>query len=348
MQNTCFDKPINQMEAASPEDRNEYSAVLDYYKKVKGLLDPASACWRAAGEMDESDARGVLASRNRVQNEETPKGAIDCINNDNGNRLCRYSQTGSRFENLDDPSKANDPTIADQKAGAAQLGDRCSGTLLGDGRTVVTAGHCTQASNKEDGFQQLAVYDADGKQHFVQGSCSPGQFTRTTQTDVSVCKLSTPIGNPKPIYVAVNDPSVTGSGCRVSGYVKYCGDQYFQNLSQQPVQMAAYPGQFDESTLEISNQLHGTTGTMYYDTTTKNFSTDMMCTGGCSGGGYLITEPNGTSVVVSTHSYGWRFDNSGGGTVIPRDVWDSMRVQSVGAEQLQAGEYTIQSLNAVR
>lgn len=332
---TC---PHNKIKSQGEATRAAKEYGQNFYQEIDNLQGD---CWRAKGSDFETKARQTLMQSKELETKDASLGAIDCMNHGNGQRVCRYSPGGSRFKvtsmeddypDVGDASPGKN-TNFEQKPGAG-----CSGTLLGDGSTYVTVGHCY----KDNPEQLLAVTDKDGKIQYAKASCAPGEYSDSNPVDIAFCKLKEPVAA-KPVYYATLDESNMGSNCTDNGYVMSCGQGFFQNLSNQPVKMWAYPSQVDLNTGQVSRTLVETTGVMKYDTDTKLLTTDMMCTNGCSGAGYHVNV-NGRTVIVGAAAYTTYEDISADAAVTPTETYKRLAVQSISTDKLESGNLLFQMM----
>jgi|GEM_PF-3954316 len=330
--------PADADQAGNAEAIKKYA--IDFYLKVDR---PQGECWRKMGAQSELVARQTLASSMNIKTGQALSETIYCVNNDIGNRVCNFDPTGKQTFKETAPDDGR-PDVGSTSPGKFVNADgtsgNCGGSLLGDGSTFLTVGHCTQSLSSPN--QMVAVTDASGTLRYVDATCSTGQFTRTTQADISTCTLSTPVPA-NPVYYATLDTSNSGNACTTSGYVMSCGEGWFKNLTNQPVTMWAYPAQFDTSTLDITHNLTESTGTMIYDPTTHQLTTDMMCSGGCSGSGYY-TNVDGKTVIVGANSYGSRYDVGTGAAAVPTQVYQGLVVPSVSTKKLENGSPLFQKI----
>ncbi len=330
----------------------EQTAIYDYYQAYfRDLKDDQFKCWRKAGDGYESLAENTLKEQVSKDPAALEQQSVDCVDHDNGNRVCVFTASGgSRFREV--PNGGAD-AIAEGASPARlsfQSGGKCSGTLLGDGRTVVTSGHCTSSGSA---VNPIEVFDSTGKSHLVSARCESGYSTgyqsisNTVENDFSICHLDQRIIS-NPIYVATYSPMMAGNGCSSSGFVMTCGRGYFENLSQKPVTMTAFPVQRDGVTMAVAEpKMMWTTGVLRWDNVSRNLKSDMICTGGCSGAGYLVNE-GGRQVLVAVHGYDNRYaSGKGGGPTIPSEDFTDIYVASIDTGKLAAGGELFQTMTTL-
>lgn len=306
---------------AQMERGRDLVAAQDYIIEILSqVLMPEDKCWKNAGTQYEAQARQAMADGFKGKTAEAVKmEAINCITHDNSNRVCQYTGTrGQRFSETD----YEDPLRDKEGSSPARMGkDHCSGTLLGDGVTIVTAGHCTIDNA---GTNEFTVHDRNGVAHYVDAHCVPGNF-EFFKVDISKCTTSKAI-DANPVYLATLDSNVAGNNCVDENFVMRCGPGFFEDLSTREATIWVYPSGYN---------LTRTTGTMYYDSAKNILNYDAICTGGCSGGGVLV-DHNGRKVVVAANSWGNRYlaDQSGANPALYSD-WNSLKLQSVQTEKLE-------------
>lgn len=333
---------------ADADNEADKKTINNYYYDYNNSIERTqSQCFKQAADSYERQARENLAKSAATKTpEEFAQQAIDCITHDNGNKVCVFRTSGgSHFEKVsylegscNEQSDKRSCTENVKNNSPARL-DGCSGTLLGDGESIVTAGHCTKNATS----QMVEVFDKDNRKMHIQANCAVGIDEEVRGTDVSVCKLTQPI-KANPTYLATYDANVSGSGCETTGYIMKCGEGFFQNLTQHPVSMMAYPTQYDRETGSTTKDLYWTKGVLLWDKETKNLQTDMLCTGGCSGGGYTINY-EGRNVVVGAHGYTNRYvAGYGGAAVIPNNSFNSLKVQSISDDKLAYGKILFEEM----
>lgn len=306
-----------------------YRAQQEYTKCLKDRA-------KSAEELAEKTLLDSIAARAHGA---TP--AVNCINHDIGVRICEVSRDGQRISTADGQEEyqdARDPE-ADQHnpVHVEKSGSHCSGTLLGDGQTVVTAGHCLENGGRGS-EQRISVRDSTGQEHTVTARCS-GQFDGVGYSDIAKCSLPQPI-KANPLYLATHDPQIQGAGCVDEGYIKRCGSGFFENLTNKPVTVYAYPA--DQGLTRSIGSITGT-GTNGWIWKNGVLYHDLLCTGGCSGSGYIVNV-DGQRVVVGASSFADRYRIGGGGTYPTYRQWQGLRVQSVSTEKLANGTLLFQRL----
>jgi hypothetical protein len=337
--NKCSGAAGNAAKTTTGIEQSDQIILKDFSDKLTWDLETSQyKCWRQIGDSAEALANKTLADA-KSANGGGP--AMDCINNSSGNRVCQVSENGTQFKALEKGDELNGNSPAKLETDHTS----CSGTLLGDGVTVITAGHCTNKLDK-NGQPTISVYDKNGTLHKLPATCVRGMFDERApvdSVDSSYCRLSSPIAA-NPLYVATLDPSQK-TGCMTSGYLKKCAPDFFQRMSSSPVSMRAWPAQNDEATFKRNNStLYQTTGTLYYDSSNQNLITrNMLCTSGCSGGGYIV-DYGGEQVLVSAHSYGNDRSPGGGAHVIPVDLFKDLKIQSISTQKLAEGTFLFQSM----
>lgn len=341
--NDAFDKCSGAAgtaaKTATGVEKNDQTTLKEFSDQLTwGLETSQYKCWRQIGDAAEALAHKTLADAKSALG---GAGVIDCIDNNSGNRVCQVSENGTQFKAIEKGEELNGNSPAKLETSKTS----CSGTLLGDGLTVMTAGHCTDKLDK-DGQPTISVYDKYGTLHKVSATCVRGLYNKDAPLDTvdsSYCRLSSPIAA-NPVYVATLDPSQK-TGCTTVGYLKKCAPDFFQGLSSSPVSMRAWPAQYNEVDFKRSdNTLYQTTGTLYYDSSNHNlFTNNMLCTSGCSGGGYLV-DHHGEQVLVSAHSYGYDKFPGGGAHVIPVDLFKDLKIESISTRKLAEGTFLFQSM----
>lgn len=312
---------------ATPRDRDA-SARNQLLGRIYRLREDYKKCLKDRADAAEQLARKTLEDAAAARADGT-RSAVDCIDKAQGIRVCGISENGERFTPAD--GQREDGPIRDPEAdrdNPAQVGkDRCSGTLLGNGTDVVTAGHCLSGSGRQE--VPITVRDADGQERTVTATCS-GTYGGSGYDDLARCTLSQPV-KANPVYFATHDPSVPGATCIDEGYTKRCGSGFFQNLTNKPVTVWGYPAGYDGLTRSTGTF----TGTSESGWIWKNgvLHHNLICTGGCSGSGYIV-DVGGQRVVVGAHSYGSIYGFQGGGSVPTYGQWQGLKIQSVSTEKL--------------
>jgi hypothetical protein len=302
--------------SASDEDKEKARNVIRYYKDYQAQIQDAEAkCSRDDAAIYESQARDTEKAMGAT-------AALDCMNHDDGTRVCTSRPNGSKFQTFPDGDK-----ISTNGPMPAKIGD-CSGSVLGDGVTVVTVKHCDHNNNSP---VSITAYDAGGNARVVSGTCGPG-----ATPDINICKLDTPI-KANPVYFATLDKNSPLTDCVQNGYVLSCGEGYFQGLTTRPMTIWGFPYQYDETTGNGSQILARSQGTMFYDASRQALSYDALCTGGCSGSGVYTIDQSGRVVIVAAHAWGSRYSTWTGAPITPSTSYDSLKIQSVTTEKLAAG-----------
>lgn len=336
----ALEDSATRTKAADPRSLKLYTS--DVYSQV---LNPESSCWERNANSYEHEAKIILQGAKNCSTEEQRAGmAINCIDHDNGNRVCVFHESGgSRLTEYTDERTAA-TAAAEGNVSTANLElDECSGTVLGDGLTVVTAGHCTK--NIADGKteeREISAYDKNGQIQKLTAICGRGVYSQNTAPDISICKLSRKI-EAADVSAAFYDSNVKGSECQRDEYIWRCGDEYFQNKTKKVATMYAFPRQFDPNNNTVRANMVRTTGTLIYDPLTKNLTYDMLCTGGCSGAGVIINE-NGRNVLLAADNYGSRYEASGGSSTVPYETYKNLKLQSISTEKLTAGSELFQQM----
>ncbi|MGE4130989.1 MAG: serine protease [Bdellovibrionales bacterium] len=335
----CYSEARRQAEtnqkipnAAAADRAIEYGAIKEFtqalYWRGKSIRD----CYEAEGKKTEEEAqKRWLESAGLKTEEQFKKEKFFCFTGDTGIRICRFDETGkqnfreSAFEDAN-PDKAgtNPVRLFDPKTQRSQ----CSGSLLGDGQTVVTAGHCfgSEGTQRTGETREILVHDKDGVGHYVQATCNT-DYQTTTTLDSGVCKLATPVPA-NPVYFAAHDPAIKGKECQTEGYVMRCPTSFFSGLNNQPAYTLGYPAQY---------RLTRSDGVLTFDPRTNNLTYNMPITGGNSGGGVYVNY-GGRLIQVSTATFGNRFQaalpDGAGGPLISIDTLNRLRVQSVTENKL--------------
>ncbi len=323
----------------TPRDRDK-SARNQLLYKIYLAEQSYTECLKKRAQAAEDLARQTLVDSQAARSDGA-RPALSCITHQNGHRECEVSRNGERFTPADgqrEDGPIRDPD-ADQHNPARVQGARghCSGTLLGDGQTVVTAGHCLDNGGR-DGERQITVRDSLGQEHVVAARCA-GQDDGVGYSDIAKCSLSQPI-KANPVYFATHDPKVAGADCIDEGYIKRCGSGFFQNLTNKPVTVYGYPA--DQGLSRSTGTFTGTgsNGWLYKNGLLYH---DLLCTNGCSGSGYIV-DVGGQKVVVGAHSYGQTYFPGGGGSIPTYRQWQGMRVQSISTNKLANASLLFQQL----
>lgn len=323
----------------TPRDRDASARnqlLLEALKAERAYTE----CLKQRAQASEELARKTL-DESMAARADGSRPALSCVNHNNGYRECEVSSNGERFVPAD--GQREDGPLRDPEAdkyNPAQVRGatgNCSGTLLGDGQTVVTAGHCLDNGGRS-GEREITVRDSTGQEHRVQAQCS-GQYDGVGYSDLARCSLSQPIKS-NPVYFATHDPSVPGNGCIDEGYIKRCGSGFFQDLTNKPVTVYGYPG---NQGLTRSTGTFTGTGTNGWLWKNGLLYHDLLCTGGCSGSGYIV-DVNGQRIVVGAHSYGYSYTIGGGGAIPTYQQWQQLRVQSISTGKLANATLLFQQL----
>lgn len=234
---------------------------------------------------------------------EDPK--IECLIHDRGNQVCRVNNGSTEFKQLNekDPEEVSATGLSPGRM-ALDAGSHCSGSVLGDGETFVTAGHCTNSRTDGSAFQ-ASVFDKDGVKHDVTVTCNSGSFN--TYADVNTCKLASPI-EAQPVYQMVRNNTI--GECQKQGWTWMCPDSELRKMANQPATILGYPGTYS---LSMSQ------GYIRYDEATGTFNHQMSTTGGSSGSGIVI-DFRGDRTIVSAVSTADRAGFAGTGVVPTFDL----------------------------
>jgi len=326
--------------AQTPRDRDA-SARNQLLSEVYRAEKSYAECLEKRAKAAEDLARKTLQDSQAARSDGS-RPDLSCVTKHQGNRECEVSRNGERFTPAD--GQREDGPIRDPEADkhnpalVKSANGHCSGTVLGDGQTVVTAGHCLDNGGRA-GERQITVRDSLGQEHVVTARCS-GQFDGVGYSDLAKCSLSQPI-KANPVYFATHDPKIPGSGCVDDAYVKRCGTGFFEDLTNKPVTVYGYPS--DQGLTRSTGTFTGT-GTNGWLWKNGVLYNDLLCTGGCSGSGYIV-DVNGQKVVVGAHSYNYVYRAGGGGGSIPTyQQWQNLRVQSVSTNKLADSSLLFQQL----
>jgi hypothetical protein len=133
---------------------------------MNDMLTELRDCWNKKGDQLEAESQQLVAKSMAVREGETAKPGVFCQNQDVPFRLCEYSgRTQAGLEETDESTSDFKDAAGTTRLEDHATSSHCSGTLIGDGVTVRTAGHCTDTP--ENYRQTLNVIDADGKFAFL-------------------------------------------------------------------------------------------------------------------------------------------------------------------------------------
>jgi V8-like Glu-specific endopeptidase len=309
-------------------------AAKDFYHKGIEILDGQAKCLDDVGDSNEAAAIQVVKdSQSARSQDQVGQQAVSCIqsnllNEEDGGenfRLCEYStKGGSRFESYSDgetpPLDGANPVYLDKGKYS-----HCSATLLGDGHSIVTAGHC--AGERGEEFP-VSVYDKSGNLIKGMAKCHEGVDV-WEKADSSLCVLDRQ-AEASPTYWATIDRSMSGTECKTgsSSYVLVCPNGYFESLTMKKVDYWGYPG---------SHPISHSTGSAYWNGYAMEH--DLLCSAGCSGGGMIIEDGQSRRVLIGGLSTQDRDELNG--TVYPtdsktaQDMFADLKVQSVDKARLE-------------
>ena len=307
-----------EMETGKSEIYSKYGAIVsEFFHHFFDISNTAFSCWRGAGRAAELTARQIM-TKNTCARVDPDFSQMDltCVDEDIGNHVCNLQRNGGEFVEV---------PVVDGRADVGELSGtnpvllskECSASILGDGRTLVTAGHCLATTSS---VQDATVLGSTGQQSTVVADCAPPIFTAAGRRDYGVCELRNAIANINPVYLVTYDPKLAADDCHPlaqsrSKYVITCGDGFFNGLGAGArVTMLAYPTSTEVNVWISKTHLARSVGTVsYVDMNQDLIYDDTMCTGGCSGAGYVVTRKGNQKLLVAVHGADDRY--AGGGSI---------------------------------
>lgn len=254
-------------------------------------------------------------------------------------RACVFTGSGQSVENLQaggEPADGRGLEFTPAGLRDEERGTYCSGSVLGDGRTVLTAGHCFSDPGRSNA--QMTVTGSDGQTYERRADCNAGRYDFVRGPDLAMCRLQEPVPA-HPTYMATVDNSVQGERCVPTGYVLRCPANYFQRNSSGQVTTIGYPegynGQLVRSNGQYAVTRENNQNFVNYNTWTQP---------GSSGGG-VVTTIDGYRVILAPVSDGPNMNPLQGGGIVPyyRDV-SRLRIQSVPTHMLAGGTRVVHEL----
>ncbi len=276
-------------------------ALLQLNEIANSEFTDQQKTWQSRAERLENKLRSQLGAQ------------LQCYGFDNLNRVCSASK-GLESAGAMTPGGDGHFEFAGFSPGQMLFG--CSGSLLGDGSTFVTAGHCTKDLGATGGHVDLRVFDVDGFPHNVGAVCVRGAYTYAGggNPDVSVCRLDHTISAPQQ-YLAVLDRTA-GEFCKPEGWILRCGLSFFSQFAGQTARVYGFPyfdGQEAKSPFDVPSRVE-------FNAESNSFTFQHWCTGGCSGAGIFV-QARSRKIILTVISWESREEPQGGAAAIPADVW---------------------------
>jgi Trypsin len=211
---------------------SEHTAL--YAKAVKEELKKRDFCVLKAGHSFEGEARSALSASEPSRSQAELGGQIICLSKSRVRRCAYYPKGSGSMRELDPSNPEDQKKLA--KAGVSHLSDvnktTCSGALLADGATVVTAAHCLDAGHRKD----LSFVDAEGRLQRAEATCSAASDWTSSGKDFATCRLARPTARSNNLMLVRNN-GVPGGGCQTQGAEYHCTDRALQKMTQRPVRL---------------------------------------------------------------------------------------------------------------
>ncbi len=315
--------------AVPAEKDKDNSPMFGLFAKVD--LREIGDCMTAQGAELEAKAREVFATSNKTKTpEQLAREQLIC--RDKTSRVCDLNTDGTQKAGIAD--EKNPEEMRARGATPALVGDACSGTLLRDGQTVSTAGHCTEDINGS-ATRTLQVTDGNGQTQTVMGRCARGQYEPGKQ-DFSTCTLDTALPAPDNYLLSRDDSIAT---CQTVGLEYRCPNSRLQKISSEPVTIYGYTS--DEAGVR---RLNVSEGYVRYEERYNSFYTSAPTQPGISGAGYMV-DLDGRRVILSSNSHGSSAESvyGGAGNVLTPDQLELTRTQ-LRAPVTRTGEPLMRSV----
>ncbi len=195
---------------------------------------------------------------------------VNCMEHDTGQRDCLLKEPGQSFEQIDETDPETAQSVNTSIGYMHKPGGHCSGTVLGDGRTFRTAGHC----RTDGGDYAVRVLDRHGTWQNRLINC-PVAIDEGNQ-DAMFCQLDQPI-EAFPTHAMIRNDNLPD--CSKTGWVWQCPTSGLENLSNTPATIISYPARYP---------LTRSTANLRYDSIRQVMFSNAIVTGGSSGAPTVI------------------------------------------------------------